>query len=134
MRDPTEIIIENGETQPTRLPLSLERDRKRTNRKFLPKLLKVAGRIPFADDLASAYYAAIDPQTPRKAKAVLFAALAYFVIPTDALPDVIAGLGFTDDATVLATALGIVGSQVREKHRRAARRLLGIEEPTAVGD
>ena len=39
-----------------------------------------------------------------KAKAVLFAAAAYFVMPVDMLPDVIAGLGFTDDATVLATA------------------------------
>ncbi|MEM5516147.1 YkvA family protein [Henriciella sp. AS95] len=131
MRNPTEIIIENGESQPRRLPIDVEADRRRTKRKFMTKLLKVAGRLPFADDLAASYYAAMDPKTPKKAKAVLFAALGYFVVPTDALPDVIAGLGFTDDATVLATALGIVGSQIKEKHRRAARRLLGLPEPAS---
>lgn len=109
-------------------PMALERNRRTTKRRIIPKLLKVAGRIPFADDLAAAYYCALDADTPRKAKGVLFAALAYFVVPTDLVPDVIAGLGFTDDATVLATALGVVGMHVKEKHHRAARRLLRIRE------
>ena len=128
MSDPTEIIIENGETVPTQLPIPTERQRKRTRRKLIPKLLRVAGRIPFADDLASAYYCAIDPETPMKAKLVLFAALGYFVLPIDAVPDLVTGLGFTDDATVLATALGGVGAHIREPHRIAARRLLGLPE------
>lgn len=132
MSDPTEIIIENGESVPTKLPIPTERQRKRTRRKLIPKLLRVAGRIPFADDLAAAYYCAIDAETPIKAKLVLFAALGYFVMPVDALPDLVTGLGFTDDATVLATALGIVGAHIREPHRVAARRLLGLpEQPIA---
>lgn len=134
MRNPTEIVIENGESGPRYLPMGIEPSRKRTKRKFLPKLLRVAGRIPFADDLAAAYYAAIDPATPKKAKAVLFAALGYFVVPSDMVPDVIAGLGFTDDATVLATALSIVGTQVRERHRKSARRLLGLPEPQQASE
>jgi uncharacterized membrane protein YkvA (DUF1232 family) len=132
MSDPTEIIIENGDSIPTQLPIPTERQQRRTRRKLLPKLLRVAGRIPFADDLAAAYYCAIDPQTPTKVKMVLFAALGYFVLPVDAIPDVLTGLGFTDDATVLATALGIVGAHIRDPHRIAARRLLGLpERPTA---
>lgn len=126
MSDPTEIIIENGETVPTQLPIPTERQQKRTKRKLIPKLLRVAGRIPFADDLASAYYCAVDAETPIKVKMVLFAALGYFVLPVDAIPDVVTGLGFTDDATVLATALGIVGAHINESHRVAARRLLGL--------
>lgn len=129
MRHPREIVIENGETTPRYMPLDVQQSRRRTKRKFLPKLLRVAGRLPFADDLAAAYYAAIDPETPAKAKGVLFAALAYFVMPADMVPDVIAGLGFTDDATVLATALSIVGTQIRDRHRQKARRLLGLPEP-----
>ena len=128
MSDPTEIIIENGETVPTQLPIPTERQRKRTKRKLIPKLLRVAGRIPFADDLAAAYYCAIDPDTPIKVKLVLSAALGYFVLPFDAAPDVVTGLGFTDDATVLATALGIVGAHISEPHRIAARRLLGLSQ------
>lgn len=126
MSDPTEIIIENGETVPTQLPIPTERQQKRTKRKLIPKLLRVAGRIPFANDLASSYYCAIDPETPMKVKMVLFAALGYFVLPVDAIPDVVTGLGFTDDATVLATALGIVGAHINDSHRIAARRLLGL--------
>ena len=132
MSDPTEIIIENGESVPTQLPIPTEKQRKRAKRKLVPKLLRVAGRIPFADDLASAYYCAIDADTPVKVKLVLFAAISYFVLPIDAIPDVVTGLGFTDDATVLATALGVVGAHIQDHHRTAARRLLGLQDrPTA---
>jgi uncharacterized membrane protein YkvA (DUF1232 family) len=129
MSDARAIAEEAGDAARASLPMAIERNRRTTRRRFLPKLLKVAGRIPFADDLAAAYYAAIDAQTPKRVKGVLLAALAYFVIPADMLPDFIIGFGFTDDATVLATALGIVGGHVEERHKRAARRLLGKREP-----
>ncbi|MEM9669609.1 MAG: YkvA family protein [Pseudomonadota bacterium] len=130
MTDARAIAKTAGDPEAASLPLVIERNERRTRSKLLPKVLKVAGRIPFADDLVASYYCAIDPDTPMKAKGVLFAALAYFVLPTDMVPDIIAGLGFTDDATVLATALGIVGAQVQERHRRTARRLLKLPEPT----
>lgn len=129
MSDARAIAKEAGDGERASLPMAIERNRRTTRRRFLPKLLKVAGRIPFADDLAAAYYAALDPSTPKRVKGVLLAALAYFVIPADLLPDIIIGFGFTDDATVLATALSIVGGHVEERHRRAARRLLGRREP-----
>ena len=134
MSDPTEIIIENGETVPTRVPIVTEKQARRTKRKLLPKLLRVAGRIPFAGDLAAAYYCALDPQTPRKIKLTLFAALGYFVMPVDAIPDVITGLGFTDDAAVLATAIGIVGTHIQDRHRTAARKLLGLPAKAPASD
>lgn len=126
MRHAREIAKQAGDADAAAVPMTIERNTRRTKAKLIPKVLKVAGRIPFADDLVSAYYCAIDPQTPMKAKGVLFAALAYFVIPADMVPDVVAGLGFTDDATVLATALGIVGSQIQDSHRRAASKLLRL--------
>jgi uncharacterized membrane protein YkvA (DUF1232 family) len=128
MSDAAEIINTVKDEGGVYLPKTIQRN-ERTARRLVPKLLRFAGQIPFADDLAAAYYCARDPQTPKKAKAVLFAALAYFVMPVDMLPDVIAGLGFTDDATVLATALGVVGMHVKEKHRNMARRLLRLPEP-----
>ena len=128
MSNAAEIINTIKDPDGRYLPKSIERD-ERISRGLIPKLRKVAGRIPFADDLAAAYYAARDPHTPMKAKGVLFAAAAYFVLPADLLPDFIVGLGFTDDATVLATALGVVGAHVNERHRRMARRLLRLPEP-----
>lgn len=129
MTNAREIAKQAGDPEKASLPLAIESNERRTRARFLPKLLKVAGRIPFVDDLAASYYCATDPLTPLKVKGVLFAALAYFVIPTDMVPDIIVGLGFTDDATVLATALGIVGAQIQESHRIEARRLLGKPKP-----
>lgn len=114
--------------------MEVERSKRITRAKLVPKLLKVAGRIPFAEDVAAAWYCAQDRKTPRHVKATLLAALAYFVIPTDLVPDIIAGLGFTDDATVLATAISIVGSKIKAEHRRAARRLLRLPEPAVDND
>lgn len=111
------------------LPLALEADHARVRKGFLPKLLRLAGYVPFADDLAAAWFCTRDPATPRQVKAVLMAALAYFVLPVDAIPDVLVGLGFTDDGAVLATTIGMVGAHIRPEHRRAARRLLRMPEP-----
>ncbi len=130
MSDPREMIIENGESVPTRLPIPTEKQARRTQKRVLPKLLRVASHIPFARDAAAAYFCTMDPATPRRAKLILMAALGYFVLPTDAIPDVLAGLGFADDATVLATALGLVGLQVKPAHRLAADRLLGLKQET----
>lgn len=94
------------------------------------KVASAMSRIPFAEDLVAAYYCALDSQTPTYVRAVLFGAVAYFILPTDFLPDVILGLGFTDDASVIAAALAGVGSYMRPEHRAAARaRLEALRNP-----
>ncbi|KJS27685.1 MAG: hypothetical protein VR75_01975 [Hyphomonadaceae bacterium BRH_c29] len=128
MSDAAEVINTVLNEDGRYVPKSIERD-ERTARGLVPKLMKLVGKIPFADDLVASWFAARDPKTPMRAKAVLFAAVAYFVTPLDLLPDFITGLGFTDDATVLATALGLVGMHVKETHRTAARRLLRMPDP-----
>lgn len=113
------------------LPATIARNERIVEKSFWRKLLSVAGQIPFAEDLAAAYYCAIDPATPSRVKGVILAALAYFVIPFDAIPDFVAGLGFTDDAAVLAMAIGLVSRHITEEHRKRARRTLGIAAPKA---
>ncbi len=85
------------------------------------KLRKVAARIPFAEDLLAAYYCAFDRATPLQVKVTLIGALAYFVLPFDAIPDVLPVLGFTDDAAVLAMTIKMVSSHMTPEHREAAR-------------
>ena len=114
------------------LPAVIERNRGRVRRSFWSKLRRAAGRIPFAEDAVAMYYCAGDPATPLRVRATLFAALAYFVVPTDVIPDFIAGLGFTDDASVIAAALALVASHVTELHRARARRALAAD--AAPGD
>jgi uncharacterized membrane protein YkvA (DUF1232 family) len=111
------------------LPATIARNERIVDAGFWKKLRKVAGKIPFAEDAAAAYFCAVDPRTPSKVKAVLLAALAYFVMPVDAIPDFVAGFGFTDDAAVLALAFGLVAGNITPIHRRRARRALHISEP-----
>jgi uncharacterized membrane protein YkvA (DUF1232 family) len=99
----------------------LKQDRKRTEEGFWRKLRRYAGRIPFVDELLAAYYCAVDPATPLRVKAVLYGALAYFVLPVDLIPDWIAGIGFTDDAAVLALAVRSILPHIKDHHRDAAR-------------
>lgn len=93
-------------------------------RSFWRKLRGVVSHVPFAADLLAAYYCAFDRATPLQVKATLVAAIAYFVLPIDAIPDVLPVLGFTDDAAVLATAIKLVASAIRPEHREAARAAL----------
>jgi uncharacterized membrane protein YkvA (DUF1232 family) len=111
------------------LPVVVARYERIVERGFWDKLLRLAGRIPFAEDLAAAYFCVTDPATPSRVKGVLLAALAYFVIPMDAIPDFLPVIGFADDAAVLAFALRLVSKHIQERHYKAARARLGILEP-----
>jgi uncharacterized membrane protein YkvA (DUF1232 family) len=107
--------------QPMALPVAhMPPDEKR----LWTKLRRVLARVPFAEDLVAAYYCALDRDTPGYVRAVLFGALAYFVLPTDMVPDVLAGLGFTDDASVIAAAIAAVGRHLEPRHREQARERL----------
>ncbi len=94
------------------------------NRNFWPKLKRNLARLPFAEDLIAAYFCALDPATPTRAKAILLGALAYFVMPADLIPDFIVALGFADDAAVLMAAVSAIGANLKPHHRERARDVL----------
>jgi uncharacterized membrane protein YkvA (DUF1232 family) len=108
----------------------LARDPESVRKRFWGKFKRVAVRLPFAEDLLSAYYCAFDLQTPRHVQAALLGAIAYFILPFDFIPDMLPVLGFTDDAAVLATAIRLVAAHITPEHREAARaRLRRLAEP-----
>jgi uncharacterized membrane protein YkvA (DUF1232 family) len=100
------------------------RDSRRVERGFWRKVRRYGARVPFLREALAAYYCAIDPATPWRVKAVLMAALAYFVLPADMVPDFLPMLGFTDDAAVLLAAYRAVAPHVRDRHRDQARAAL----------
>lgn len=102
----------------------LTRSESRVKREFFPKLQRFLASVPFADELVAAYYCAFDKATPLKAKGILIGALAYFILPVDAVPDIILGLGFTDDMAVLLAAFNVVRTHVTNVHRERARETL----------
>lgn len=107
---------------------TINRREKTVREKFWTVLRKSARHIPFARDAVAAFYCAIDPATPRRVKGILLAALAYFIMPLDALPDVFTLIGFTDDLAVLSTAIAMVRGHMREDHYVAADKALSGSE------
>jgi uncharacterized membrane protein YkvA (DUF1232 family) len=99
-------------------------DEPRLRRRFWNKAKRLGAALPFAEDLLAAYYCAFDRETPLQVKTVLVGAIAYFVLPFDAVPDMLPLVGFTDDAAVLATAIRLVATNIGPVHRAAARRAL----------
>jgi uncharacterized membrane protein YkvA (DUF1232 family) len=103
---------------------SSARDEQTVRERFWPKFRRFAASLPFAEDLLTAYYCAFDRDTPLHVKTALIGALAYFVLPFDAVPDLLLMVGFADDAAALLAALRLVTAHIRPVHREAARAAL----------
>ncbi|WP_074103670.1 YkvA family protein [Paenibacillus sp. P3E] len=107
---PAELAVEN-------YPYS-EKNEQLVKKGFWSKTRKFAGKIPFTKDAVAMYYCAIDAKTPLWAKGIAFGALAYFISPIDAIPDALIGLGFTDDAAIIAAGVRAIAGQVTDEHRQ----------------
>lgn len=105
-----------------------EAEQARREEKVRVKLWRTAKRaarqVPFMDEVIAGYFCALDPNTPTRVRGVLLAALAYFVLPLDSIPDFLLGFGFTDDVAVLTAALTAIRSHITQAHRDAARTAL----------
>ncbi|MGL4406574.1 MAG: YkvA family protein [Notoacmeibacter sp.] len=101
-----------------------ERQEQRVRRDFWAKLKKAGRNLPFAEEAVAAFYCATDSRTPASARALLFAALAYFIAPIDFVPDVLALIGFGDDMAVLMSVFAILKTNITDEHRAKARAAL----------
>ena len=122
--DPATAPLDAIDPKKALVPSVLRLNEMRVRKGFWPKVVSTAARIPFADQLVSVWYAARDPETPLPAKGMMLGALAYFVLPTDAIPDVLAVVGFTDDAAVFAALLAVVGRHLKPRHKAEAMEIL----------
>ncbi|MCU0723363.1 MAG: YkvA family protein [Planctomycetes bacterium] len=89
--------------------------------KKLARTAKKAGRKTVETAL-TLYYCMADPETPMWAKGVIAGALAYFILPADVIPDLLPGIGFTDDLAVLVGAWQTAAACLTAGHREKARR------------
>lgn len=106
-----------------------EKRARKVERRFWPTFKRALRQIPFSRDLVAAYYCAMDPQTPTRTRGILLAALGYFVLPLDFLPDFLAMVGFTDDIAVLTAAFAAINGQMKEVHYQKADEALLSHEP-----
>jgi len=94
-----------------------------TDSGFWNKLRHHAGRAgrEVLERALCLYYAARKPETPAWARTVMYGALAYFIAPIDAVPDLTPVLGFSDDLGVLVSALITVAMYIDDEVRAKAR-------------
>lgn len=67
------------------------------------------------------YYAAQKESTPVWAKTTVYAALAYFISPIDAIPDITPVVGYVDDLGVLAAAVAAISTYIDLDVKKDAR-------------
>lgn len=86
-------------------------------------LAKMAKRIgsELVEKALLAFYVLIDPRTPNHARLILTGALAYLVLPVDAIPDFLPIGGFVDDTAALIAAIAAIADNTRVRHLREAR-------------
>lgn len=67
------------------------------------------------------YYTLQKPELPMKARVTILAALGYFILPLDLIPDIAVGVGFTDDLGALGVALIQVAMHIDDDVRKKAK-------------
>jgi uncharacterized membrane protein YkvA (DUF1232 family) len=117
-----------ADNESAHLPAVIAQHARIVDNGFWPKLRKIAGRIPFAEDLAAAYFCVLDPTTPGRVRGVLLAALARFVLPASVMPEFLIVLGFTNEIAVTAIVVRMIRKHLKESHYVRARAALRIPE------
>ena len=93
-------------------------------RRVASRLRGLAAALPFAQEIATAYFCAIDRRTPAGVKLALLGALAGFLLPQRLIPKVLQSVVLGGDLGVLLGALHGFAQHIRPEHRLRARLLL----------
>ena len=86
----------------------------------LAQYAKIAGK-EIVEKALWLFYAAQKPDTPVWAKAIIYSTLGYFILPMDAIPDIIPVVGYADDLGAFVVALGIVAAYIDKNVKQQAR-------------
>ncbi len=86
-------------------------------------VLKSAGRVLIYKAL-QLYYVMKKPGCPAYIKAAIVAALGYFILPIDLVPDVIPVVGFSDDLAAIGAALVMAQAYVDDEVKELAKKTL----------
>ncbi len=75
------------------------------------------------------YYAAQNPACPAKVKTGIYAALGYFIVPLDLIPDFTPAVGYADDLSAVGAALAMaqmyIDDSVKQQSKNRIRELFG---------
>ncbi len=97
-------------------------------RGFSSKLKSTMRHFPLAREAVAMYFCMLDSRTPVWVKTTVAGALAYFILPFDAVPDFIPIIGLGDDLGVIAATLSAVSTHVTAEHRDQAEEWIHRED------
>ncbi len=93
---------------------------------FWDKLKNITGKAgkSLIKKVLVLFYSATDKDTPMWAKGVIYAALGYFILPLDGIPDIMPIFGFSDDLAAIISAMGMIHTHIKPSHKKAANEVI----------
>ncbi len=82
--------------------------------KEIPVAGKQLSMVPVLVSLLKSYIKKEYTDIPVKSIIAVISALLYWVLPADVIPDVIPGIGYIDDASVVAFCLKMIGDDLKD--------------------
>lgn len=103
-----------------------EMEKQYSDKKFWAKLKRFAVKAGHTVVYTALllYYTLQKPELPKKAKVTILAALGYFILPLDLIPDFAVGIGYTDDLGALGLALIQVAIHIDDEVKKKAKEKL----------
>ena len=98
--------------------------------KFIRFIRGTGRRLHFLPKLMTIFYCMQDKDTPKFVKLALMGALGYVILPLDLVSDAFIGIGWLDDAAVVAAALRLAGTYVKPEHLEKVRRMFPFLKST----
>lgn len=89
-----------------------KRDKEFVEYNLWQKLEQVGKKISFAKDIKALYNYMTDSRVSWHRKAIIVAALVYFISPIDAIPDIAPLIGYLDDLGVITALLKYLGHEL----------------------
>jgi uncharacterized membrane protein YkvA (DUF1232 family) len=107
--------------------MTMEKEDTLPEEKFRKKManMPIAAGCAILRTAVTLYVLLRKPETPLWAKAFIIAALTYWILPIDTIPDLIIGIGYTDDLAVMSLAL----SQLQAFQNEAIRKEVSQQLP-----
>ena len=101
-----------GEMNEEEQKAKLKKDTQFVEENLWSKLEKAGKKISFAKDIKALYNYMLDSNVAWYRKAIVVAALIYFISPIDTIPDVAPLFGYLDDLGVITALLKYLGSEL----------------------
>ena len=86
----------------------------------MKKIARVAGREIITKAL-TLWFCLRDADTPARIRALILGDLLYLLSPFDAIPDMIPGLGYSDDMAALTLAFVTLAAHLKPEHHEKAK-------------